>query len=145
MQSATTATADPNNKNVLRTENFVFVFAEVVSDDGMSMISSSSGRMLSPVPTITKDAPLLFSFKIFSRLDLRRSRSVFATTEAGTPFVRAAVGDDSLTPGNGEYRIVQNNQLTTTHQTVDSVRMIQAGEVWEGRPPAKWDQVVIQG
>lgn len=43
---------------------------------------------------------------------------------AGSPFLKAAVGNDSLTPGNGEYRIIQNNQFLTTHQTISSVKAL---------------------
>jgi len=48
----------------------------------------------------------------------------FYVAPAGVPFLHSAIGNDSLTPGNGEYRIVQQNQWTTTHQTIDTVEQL---------------------
>lgn len=46
----------------------------------------------------------------------------------GAPFLSSAVGKDSLTPGNGEYRIQQNNTRFTTHQTLELAFEIAAGD-----------------
>lgn len=40
------------------------------------------------------------------------------------PFIKSAMGNDSLTPGNGEYRISQKNRHHTTHQSIDTITVL---------------------
>lgn len=48
-------------------------------------------------------------------------------TVPGRPFIYSAIGNDSLGPGNGEYRILQNNRMYTTGQSIEGFRSLVNG------------------
>ncbi|KAI3652520.1 hypothetical protein MP228_001945 [Amoeboaphelidium protococcarum] len=124
----------------LSTENFVISLDGSTESHPLAKIS----RKLSLRPTVSKDSPILFFLKIFHKSDVARARPVWSMTNAGVPFIQIAVGDDKVGPGNGEYRIMQNTQFITTHQTIDYIGIIPAGKQNYGLASDS-DRIVISG
>lgn len=109
-------------RTALKTENFIVEFASAPSfksDDGdlLLLASTQSG---------SDDGqgaawPKLYPIQIFNMKD---PRTPIWRASADYPFIRSAIGKDSFTPGNGEYRISQDNRFLTTHQSISHVGMV---------------------
>lgn len=121
-------------RNIMRTKNFIIDCKNNTPDDLL-------GKIMSPKPVVSLDSPYLFSMMVYHVNDPSK---ILWQTRPGIPFIRSAIGDDSLTPGNGEYRIIQNNQHITTHQSISFVDAVPAGKVFEGKA-VEYDRVIMAG
>lgn len=99
-------------------------------------------QILAPVPIVSRGdrEPSLFVLAAYHKSSAKKA---MWTSIPGRPFLQSAIGNDSLTPGNGEYRIVQSNRQLTNYQTIVDVRELAPGEGSDAL--RSHDRVIVQG
>jgi hypothetical protein len=125
----------PNNPTECRLETKSFVIiAQGIQCSTTAVVAAQPVKYLYSSAADTGDRHFidpesthLFQLHIYHKSVMHENRPRHQadwSTVLGRPFLYSAVGNDSLGPGNGEYRVMQNNQLQTTAQSITGIRQL---------------------